>query len=167
MKVLLAAVVALALPAAVVGQNEMNIGAGVTLTEATPIAALIKTPQEYTGKKVRVDGIATAVCASMGCWMAVAESTEKDAPTVRFKVEHEGAIKFPMSAKGKRVSAEGVFEAIADGDAHGKEAAAEHAKHDAQAKPHPEMKHDKKHDAGHDAKVSAAYHIKATGAVVR
>ena len=175
MKVLFAAVLALALPAAVDGlgagrplmEDEKKIGAGVTLTEGTPIDTLIKTPQNYVGKKVRIDGVATAVCASMGCWMAVAESDKADAPTVRLKVEHEGAIVFPMSAKGKRVSAEGIFEAIAAGDAHGKEAAAEHAKHDAQATHHPEMRHDKKHDGNHGAKASAEYHIKATGAIVR
>src|SRR5688500_15951318 len=155
MKVLLAAVLALALPATLVGQDEKKIGAGVTLTQVTPIGALIKTPQDYVGKKVRIDGVATAVCASMGCWMAVAESDKADAPTVRLKVEHEGAIVFPMSAKGKKVSAQGIFEAIAAGDTHGKEAAAEHAKHDAQAKHHPEIRHDKKHDANHDAKASA------------
>jgi hypothetical protein len=49
-----------------------------------------------------------------------------------------------MTAKGKKVSAEGVFEAI--GDEHGKEAAGEHAKH--------------------DAKASATYQFKATGALI-
>ena len=147
MKVLLAAVLALALPAAVVGQDEKKIGAGVTLTQATPIDALIKTPQNYVGKKVRIDGVATAVCAAMGCWMAVAESDQKDAPTVRLKVEHEGAIVFPMSAKGKKVSAEGTFEAIGKGDEHANEAASEHAQHDKTA--------------------SKQYQITATGAVVR
>ena len=53
-------------------------------------------------------------------------------------------IVFPMTAKGKKVSAEGVFEAI--GDAHGKEAAGEHARQ--------------------DAKASASYQIKATGALI-
>jgi hypothetical protein len=146
MKVLLAAVLALALPAAVVGQDK-KIGAGVTLTEATPIDALIRTPQDYVGKNVRIDGVATAVCASMGCWMAVAESDKKDAPTVRLKVEHEGAIVFPMSAKGKKVSAEGRFEAIGKGDEHANEAASEHAQHDKTA--------------------SRQYQITATGAVIR
>jgi hypothetical protein len=158
MKVLLAAALALAVPAAVAGlgagrplmpliEDETKIGAGVTLTEATPIAALIKTPQDYTGKKVRIDGVATAVCAAMGCWMAVADSHDKDAPTVRLKVEHEGAIVFPMSAKGRKVSAEGRFEAIGKGDEHANEAAAEHAQHDKNA--------------------SKQYQITATGAVVR
>jgi len=146
MKVLLAAVLALSLPATVTFEDT-KIGAGVTLTEATPISAIVASPKDYAGKTVRIDGVATAVCESMGCWMAVAESDKKDAPTVRLKVEHEGAIKFPMSAKGKKVSAQGTFTAIAGSDAHGKEAASEHAKH--------------------DAKASTEYQITATGAVIR
>ena len=59
----------------------------------------------------------------------------------------EGAIVFPMSAKGKQVSAEGTFEAIGGGDAHGKEAAEEHAKA--------------------DPKASTQYQIKATGALIK
>ena len=106
MKVL--AVIAMTL-AVTAFSEDTKIGAGVTLTEATPIAAIVKTPQAYVGKTVRIDGVATAVCEEMGCWMAVSESDKADAPTVRLKVEHEGAIVFPMSAKGKRVSAEGVF----------------------------------------------------------
>lgn len=147
MKVLLAAVLALSLPAVSFGQDDKKIGAGVTLRDATPIEALVKSPQDYAGKKVRIDGVATGVCAAMGCWMAVAENDKKDAPTVRLKVEHEGAIKFPMSAKGKKVSAEGTFEAIGKGDEHANEAASEHAQHDKTA--------------------SKQYQITATGAVIR
>jgi hypothetical protein len=146
MKVLLAAVLAFALPVGV-SVEETKIGAGVTLAEATPIAAIVASPRDYAGKTVRIDGVATAVCESMGCWMAVAESDKKDAPTVRLKVEHEGAIKFPMSAKGRNVSAQGTFAAIGGSDDHGKDAAAEHAKH--------------------EAKASAEYQITATGAVIR
>lgn len=145
MKVLLAAVLAAALPAAAAAEEK--IGAGVTLDTATPISAIIAAPKDYAGKTVRIDGVATAVCEAMGCWMAVAESGEKNAPTIRLKVEHEGTIKFPMSAKGRKVSAQGRFEAIGAQDAHAKDAAAEHARH--------------------DAKASADYQITATGAVVR
>jgi len=145
MKFVFAAGLALALTAATGGDTK--VGAGVTLTTATPIAAIVKTPQDYAGKTVRIDGVATAVCQAMGCWMAVADSTKKDAPTIRLKVEHEGAIVFPMSAKGKQVSAEGMFEAIGGGDSHGKEAAQEHAKTDATA--------------------STQYQIRASGAVIR
>jgi hypothetical protein len=145
MKVLLAAVLAAALPAAAAAEEK--IGAGVTLTAATPISAIVASPKDFAGKTVRIDGVATAVCEAMGCWMAVAESDKKDAATIRLKVEHDGAIKFPMSAKGKKVSAQGKFAAIGGDDAHGKEAAAEHARH--------------------DSKASAEYQITATGAVIR
>jgi hypothetical protein len=143
MKGLLVAVLAVSLGGALV--DDTKLGAGVTLSDATSIAALVKSPADYAGKTIRVDGVATAVCEEMGCWMAVAESDMKDAPTVRLKVEHDGAIVFPMSAKGKKVSAEGVFEAV--GDEHGREAASEHAKQDAHA--------------------SRQYQIKATGAVIK
>ena len=147
MKALLAGGLALGLIAAHGAGDDTKLGAGVTLREATPIPFIVKAPQDYVGKTVRIDGIATAVCAEMGCWMAVADSAKKNAPTIRLKVEHEGAIVFPMSAKGKHVSAEGRFESIGGGDAHGKEAAAEHAKQ--------------------DKKASTAYQIMATGAVIR
>jgi hypothetical protein len=126
--------------------EETKIGAGVTLADATPIASIVKAPQDYVGKVVRVDGVATAVCEAMGCWMAVADSDKAGAPTVRLKVDDDGAIKFPMSAKGRLVSAQGTFTAIGD-DAHGKEAASEHAERDAQA--------------------SKTYQIAATGAVIK
>ncbi len=136
-----AALLAAALPAAA---EDTKLGAGVTVKEPTPIAALVERPQEFVGKTVRIDGVATAVCEQMGCWMAVASETNQAGPTVRLKVD-DGAIVFPVSAKGKKVSAQGTFEAIASADA--KEAAGEHAKQDPTA--------------------SAAYQIKATGAVIR
>lgn len=146
MKILLAAVLALSVPGGLLSE-ETTVGAGVKLKDATPIADIVKAPKDYVGKTVRIDGVATAVCQEMGCWMAVAESDKKDAPVLRLKVEHEGAIKFPMSAKGRTVSAEGVFESIGGDDAHGKEAAHEHAKA--------------------DAKASTQFQIRATGAVIK
>ena len=147
MKTLSVAVLALCLSVTVGATDDTKLGAGVTLREATPISLIVKSPKDYVGKSVRIDGVATAVCQAMGCWMAVADSGEKDAPTIRLKVEHDGAIVFPMTAKGKHVSAEGVFEAIGGGDEHAKDASAEHAKQ--------------------DPKASTQYQIKATGALVR
>jgi hypothetical protein len=145
MKGLLAAVLALSVPGGLLA-DDTTLGAGVKLKEATPIAAIVKAPKDYVGKTVRIDGVATAVCQAMGCWLAVAESDAKDAPTLRLKVE-DGVIVFPMSAKGRKVSAEGTFESISGDDAHAKEAAQEHARA--------------------DAKASAQFQIKATGAVIR
>ena len=145
MKALL--VTMLVLATAGVAAQDTKLGSGVTLTEATPIAAIVKAPKDYVGKTVRIDGVATAVCAEMGCWMAVADSDQKDAPTIRLQVEHDRAIVFPMSAKGKKVSAEGTFQSIGGTDEHARDAAGEHAKQDKNA--------------------SAQYQIKATGAVIK
>lgn len=127
------------------GAGETKYGAGVTLKEATPIASVTSKPADYVGKTIRVDGVATAVCAHMGCWMAIAPEGDSGGETVRLKVE-DGVIVFPVSAKGKKVSAEGVFELVG-GAAESKEAAGEHAKADASA--------------------SKTYQLKATGAIVR
>ena len=134
--------------AAAAGNQDQKLGKGVTLTDATPIKALYETPEKFVGKTIRIDGVVTAVCEEMGCWMALAESDKSEQP-VRLKVEHATGIVFPISAKGKKASAEGVLEKIAAGDKEANEAASEHAGH---------------------AKVSdfaKKYHIKAAGAVIK
>jgi hypothetical protein len=136
----------MALPTMGMAPLEEKLGAGVTLRESTSIADVVKSPESFVGKTIRIDGTATAICQHMGCWMAVSESSTSDSPTVRLKVD-DGVIVFPVKAKGKAVSAQGVFERVAATDAEGKEAASEHAKHQAQA--------------------TATYQLKATGAVIR
>ena len=145
MKLMVVAAVAVMLNGSVA--DETKLGAGVTLAEPTPIADVVKSPQDFVGKTIRVDGVATAVCQEMGCWLAVSESDKAGAPTVRLKVEDDGAIVFPMSAKGKTVSAQGTFEAIGGSDEHSSSAASEHA--------------------SQDPKASKAYQIKATGALIK
>jgi hypothetical protein len=127
------------------GAADTKLGTGVTVTTATPIAVLLERPADYVGKTVRVDGVATAVCAHMGCWMAVAAEGDTSGATIRLKVE-DGVIVFPVTAKGRHVSAEGVFEIVGDAG-EPKEAAAEHAKV--------------------DTKASRQYQLKATGAIIR
>jgi hypothetical protein len=145
MKVLFCAAI-LAAAGVVATAQETKLGTGVALATATPIKALVEKPADFVGKTVRIDGVATAVCEDMGCWLAVAPENDPKGQTVRLKVE-DGVIVFPVTAKGRKVSAEGVFEEIGAKDAHGSEAAGEHAKHDAAA--------------------SKKYQIKATGAVIR
>ena len=129
------------------GGEEIKLGTGVSVKEATSIASLAATLKDYVGKTVRVDGTVGAVCAEMGCWMSlVVDEADPASPTVRLKVD-DGAIVFPMSAKGKKVSAQGVFQAVGAMDAESKEAAGEHARQDPNA--------------------SSRYQIKATGAVIK
>jgi hypothetical protein len=128
--------------------GEDKYGKGVSLTEATSIKALYESPDKFVGKTIRIDGVVTAVCEEMGCWMAVGE-TERAENTVRLKVDHDAGIVFPIAAKGKTASAEGVFEKISDGDKEAKEAAAE------------QTAATKASDFG------KKYQLKATGAIVR
>lgn len=128
---------------------DQAFGAGIKQTEATPIKALYENPKAFVGKTIRIDGVVTAVCESMGCWMALAPADNPD-QTVRFKVDHDAGIVFPISARGKKASAEGVFEAIATGDREANEAAKEQTA--AQPK---------------GAEFGQKYQIKATGAVVK
>jgi len=128
--------------------GDEKFGKGVSLTEATAIKALYESPEKFVGKTIRIDGVVAAVCEDMGCWMALGES-EKSEETVRLKVDHESGIVFPISAKGKAASAEGVFEKIADVDKEAKEAAAEQAS---------KMK---------VSDFAKKYQLKATGAIVR
>jgi hypothetical protein len=93
-----------------------KFGAGVSGKEPVAIGDLYAAPEKFVGKKVRIDGIVSDVCTDMGCWMAIA-SEQEPSLVVRLKVEDSGDIIFPVSAKGKKVSAEGVFEKVKGDDA--------------------------------------------------
>ena len=105
---------------------DTKYGAGVTLTKATPIGELYASPEKFVGKTVRVDGVVTAVCTEMGCWLAIGAADNPD-QAVRFQAEHDGKIVFPISLKGQKASAEGVFVKIEAGNHEAREAAGEHA----------------------------------------
>jgi len=88
---------------------DTSYGAGVKLTEATPIARILADPDAYVGKTVRIEGKVLDVCPMAGCWMELA--TEASGAKLRIKVD-DGVIVFPATAKGKVAAAEGVVEAI-------------------------------------------------------
>ena len=93
---------------------ESTYGAGVTLEQPFTISQLLSSPDDFIGRKVRVDGVVSAVCAHRGCWMQVKDPKTENG--IRIKVE-DGVIVFPASAVGKSASAEGVFEAMTVGPA--------------------------------------------------
>lgn len=126
-----------------------KLGKGVSLTEATPIKALYEAPDKFVGKTIRIDGTVTAVCQEMGCWMAIGDSATAE-QVVRLKVDHEAGIVFPISAKGKSASAEGVFEKLEASDKEGNEAAAEQVS-----------------QTGNASDFGKRYQIKATGAILK
>jgi hypothetical protein len=125
---------------------DTTLGSGVTLETATPIADVIATPASFAGRTIRVEGVVTAVCEHMGCWMTLAPpgASGEHAATLRLKVE-DGVIVFPVSARGRTAVAQGVVARIGGGDHH----AAGHAG-----------------AAGADA-AKTSYQLEVTGAILR
>lgn len=96
-----------------VAAGDTKFGTGVTLDATTPIADVIATPAGYAGQTIRVEGVVTAVCQHMGCWMSLAPAgaTGEKPATLRLKVD-DGVIVFPVSARGKTAVAQGVVERV-------------------------------------------------------
>jgi len=140
-----ALVSALWAPARMAGPE--TYGSGVSVSETTPLARVFEQPQAFEGKTVKVEGVVTAVCTEMGCWMALASDGAAKSPTLLVQVE-EGVVVFPVKAKGHRAAAQGVLQRVGSGG-HDQEAAAEHAKAE-----------------GRSADSIAAWQLKATGALV-
>ena len=86
--------------------NDLSFGAGVKLAQATSIDAILASPKDFNGKTVRVEGMIVDVCPKRGCWMELAG--EKPGQKLKFKVT-DGEMVFPMDAKGRRATAEGVI----------------------------------------------------------
>jgi len=80
-------------------------GAGVALVEATPVDTILADPDGFKGKTVRVEGMVTDVCERRGCWFEMAGTGA--GLKLRFKVA-DGAMTFPVEAKGKYAVAQGV-----------------------------------------------------------
>jgi hypothetical protein len=148
---------------AAVADEGTTYGKGVTLDKAVAIPELLAQPDLYVGKKVRVEGVISAVCAKRGCWMTVTDP--ESGKGVRIKVE-DGVIVFPMEAMGHKTVAEGVFEVVGPAGEHAAEAKhAEHAKQAEQgaAAGAPHACADQEKAA---AKAAATYQIAGIGAVV-
>jgi hypothetical protein len=143
----LVALVALVVPG--LAQQGTKYGTGVSLKTSTSIEKVLADPKAYLGKTVRVDGVVTEVCTMAGCWMQLVpeKADPKTAKSLRIKVD-DGVIVFPQEAKGKKASAEGVFEAVSG------EMAKEYA---------ADLKKEGKADTK-DAVPS--YQVKATGAII-
>jgi len=84
-------------------------GAGITLGEASPLAAILAEPAAFEGRTVRVSGEVAEVCPMRGCWIELTDPASGQ--TMRVKVK-DGDIVFPLSAKGESIEVEGKVEKI-------------------------------------------------------
>ena len=127
-----------------------KFGKGLTLKDATPVATLLGTPDDYVGKVVQVKGKVTEVCQMMGCWLQIQDGEK----AIRFKVK-DGEIMFPKNSAGKNTIAEGVLKKI---DLNQQQAVA-YAKHEAEER-------GQKFDASKIKSGMTMYQIQGTGAVL-
>ena len=84
-------------------------GEAPTLTETTPVAAILDRPEEFVGQRVLIEGRVVDVCDRMGCWMDVVAG--EDGRVIQVKVE-DGVIVFPVEAKGRMARVEGTVEKL-------------------------------------------------------
>jgi hypothetical protein len=55
--------------------SQKTFGASITEKTSTPLTSLVEQPTKYADKTVRTEGVVTAVCKSMGCWMEIGDDT--------------------------------------------------------------------------------------------
>lgn len=82
-------------------------GAPLTLSEVTPIAAILDAPADWVGERVLVEGEVQEVCEKKGCWMDIRDP----AGLIQVKVADD-VIVFPLSARGRTALVEGTVEAL-------------------------------------------------------
>jgi hypothetical protein len=79
-------------------------GGGVTLAEATQASKIMANPDEFVGKRVRVEGEVLEVCKMAGCWFNMKTD---DGKTMKFKVK-DGDMVFRQDGVGKHAVTEGI-----------------------------------------------------------
>jgi hypothetical protein len=52
---------------------QKRFGGAITETSSTALEALLREPGKYQSKTVRTEGVVSAVCKGMGCWMEIVE----------------------------------------------------------------------------------------------
>ena len=128
-------------------------GEPLTGTETILVSELLSDPEPHLGQVVRVEGLITGVCEKRGCWMSLAGDREFE--EIRIKVD-DGVIVFPLEAKGRHATAEGVFTKIEMT----LEQTVAYRKHHAE-------EHGEEFDPSTVTGPSVFYQIRGTGAVIR
>lgn len=137
---------------AVAGKGK-TYGEPLTGSDVVLISKLLDDPEAYVGKTVRVKGLITEVCEKRGCWVTLA--SDEEFQDLRIKAK-DGVIVFPMQAKGKKATAEGVFTKI--------EMSMEQT---LKYKAHHAEEHGEEFDPASVTEPLVYYQINVTGAVVR
>jgi hypothetical protein len=84
-----------------------KFGADITEQSSTGIDALLRQPEKYTSKTVRTEGVVSAVCQSMGCWMEIRD----EAGQAHIKMAGHSFF-VPKDASGHRAGVQGTVLSI-------------------------------------------------------
>jgi Domain of unknown function (DUF4920) len=82
--------------------TQKKFGAAITEQTSTALDALLREPVKYQTKTVRTEGVVSAVCKSMGCWMEIAEPSGQ----AHIKMAGHGFF-VPRDASGHRAVVQG------------------------------------------------------------
>lgn len=96
----------LLVPALLAAAGPVHYGKPFTVKTETRISDILASPEAYVGKRVKVRGAVTSVCAERGCFLNL--KGDKKFQELQFKVD-DGVIVFPADALGRTAVAEGVI----------------------------------------------------------
>ena len=88
--------------------KEKNIARGEKLKglPSVKLGELVASADKYKDKSVRVEGTVRRACNKAGCWMELAESTEKSAAGIRVLMK-DHAFFVPTDSAGSKATVEG------------------------------------------------------------
>jgi len=80
-----------------------DFGAGLTLSEPTPLAEVVRAPEQFEQQSILLHGKIADVCQRKGCWIVLRDGG--DHVRVRF---HDYSFFLPTDASGSEAFVEGV-----------------------------------------------------------
>lgn len=57
--------------------DKTKFGQPITETSTVPLPSIAKDPSQFSNKTVRTEGVVSAVCQAMGCWMQISDTSGK------------------------------------------------------------------------------------------
>jgi hypothetical protein len=89
--------------------EKKQFGAAITEKGPTPLNSLVKEPEKFANQTVCTEGVVSAVCKSMGCWMEIAD----DSGQAHIKMAGHSFF-IPREASGHRARIQGKVIPAAD-----------------------------------------------------
>lgn len=88
--------------------SQKKFGSAITESSNTTLSSLVSEPSRFSAKTVRTEGVVSAVCQSMGCWMEIVD----DSGQAHIKMAGHSFF-IPKEASGHRAVVQGKLLAAA------------------------------------------------------